>query len=178
MIRKKFSIVFQDYRLYAVTIAENVLMRRVKTKEDEERVIDALKKVGLYEKVMEYPDGIYTLQTRELNEKGASFSGGQLQRLALARVLASDADIYILDEPTSNLDPIAERNVNRLIIEESKHKTIIIIAHRLSTVVDADKIILIEDGKIVESGSHEELMNQDSFYKVMFETQASLYRRK
>ena len=177
VIRKKFSIVFQDYRLYAVTIAENVLMRRVETKDDEERVYEALKKVGLYEKVMEYPDGIYTLQTRELSEKGASFSGGQLQRLALARVLASDADIYILDEPTSNLDPIAERNINKLIIEESKSKTIIIIAHRLSTVVDADKIILIEDGKIVEAGSHEELMSQDSFYKVMFDTQASLYRR-
>ena len=91
---------------------------------------------------MEYPDGINTLLTRELDEKGASFSGGQLQRLAIARVLASDADIYILDEPTSNLDPIAERNINKLIIEESKQKTIIIIAHRLSTVVDADKIIL------------------------------------
>ena len=67
--------------------------------------------------------------------------------------------------------------INKLIIEESKSKTIIIIAHRLSTVVDADKIILIEDGKIVEAGSHEELMSQDSFYKVMFDTQASLYRR-
>ena len=178
VIRKKFAIVFQDYRLYAVTVGENVLMRRVETKEDEDIVVDALKKVGLYEKVMEYPDGINTLLTRELDEKGASFSGGQLQRLAIARVLASDADIYILDEPTSNLDPIAERNINKLIIEESKQKTIIIIAHRLSTVVDADKIILIENGKIVESGSHEELMNQDGFYKVMFNTQASLYKHK
>lgn len=177
-IRKKYSIIFQDYEVFAVTIAENILMRRLKTKEDEEKVIDVLKKVQLYDKVMEYPNGIHTLLTRELDESGASFSGGQLQRLVIARVLASDADIYILDEPTSNLDPIAERNVNKLLIEASKHKTIIIIAHRLSTVVDADKIILIENGKIVESGTHAELMRQKGFYSVMFNTQASLYKNR
>lgn len=176
-VRNKFSIVFQDYRLYAVTIAENVLMRRVKSEEDEKRVWDALEKVDLVEEVKKYPKGINTIQTRELDEKGAAFSGGQLQRLAIARVFASDADVYILDEPTSNLDPLAERNINKLIIEKSKDKTIIIIAHRLSTVVDADEIILIDNGQIVEKGSHEYLMKTNGKYANMFNTQAALYKR-
>lgn len=176
-VRDKFSIVFQDYRLYAVTIAENVLMRRVKSEEDEKRVWDALEKVDLVDVVKKYPKGINTIQSRELDEKGASFSGGEEQRIALARVFASDADVYILDEPTSNLDPLAERNINKLIIEKSQDKTIIIIAHRLSTVVDADVIILIEDGKIVEKGSHEYLMKTNGKYANMFNTQAALYKR-
>lgn len=176
-VRNKFSIIFQDYKLYAVTIAENVLMRRVKTEEDEKRVWDALEKVDLVDVIKKYPNGINTLQSRELDEKGASFSGGEQQRIALARVFASDADIYILDEPTSNLDPLAERNINKLIIEKSQDKTIIIIAHRLSTVVDADEIILIESGKIVEKGSHEYLMNANGKYANMFNTQAALYKR-
>ena len=99
-------------------------MRRVETEEDEQRVWDALEKVDLVDVVKKYPNGINTLQSRELDEKGASFSGGEQQRIALARVFASDADVYILDEPTSNLDPLAERNINKLIIEESKQKTI------------------------------------------------------
>ncbi len=178
VIRSKFSIVFQDYRIYAVSIAENILMRKVETKEDEELVWKALEKVGLAEEIKKYPNGIHTMQTRELDEKGASLSGGQMQRIAIARVFASDADIYVLDEPTSALDPLAERDINKLIIEKSVDKTIIIIAHRLSTVVDADQIILIENGKIVEKGSHEELLNQNGKYSVMFNTQAALYIRK
>ena len=176
-VRNKFSIIFQDYRLYAVTIAENVLMRRVKTEEDERRVWEALEKVDMIDVVNKYPKGINTLQSRELDEKGASFSGGEQQRIALARVFASDADVYILDEPTSNLDPLAERNINKLIIEKSQEKTIIIIAHRLSTVVDADEIILIENGKIVEKGSHDYLMKTNGKYANMFNTQAALYKR-
>ncbi len=177
-VRDKFAIVFQDYRLYAVTIGENVLMRRVETEEDEQKVWNALEKVDLVDEVKKYPNGIHTYQTRELDEKGAAFSGGQLQRLAIARVFASDAEVYILDEPTSNLDPIAERNINKLIIEKSQDKTIIIIAHRLSTVVDADEIVLIENGKIVEKGSHEHLMKTNGKYANMFNTQAALYRRQ
>jgi len=177
VIRKKFAIVFQDYRIYAVSIAENILMRKVESEEDEKRVWKALEKVGLADIVREYPDGIYTMQTRELNEKGLALSGGQMQRIAIARVFASDADVYVLDEPTSALDPLAERDINRLIIEKSKDKTIIIIAHRLSTVVDADEIILIENGKIVEQGSHEDLLKSNGKYALMFNTQAALYIR-
>lgn len=174
-IRSKFSIIFQDYRIYGVSIAENVLMREVKTKEDDEIVIDALTKVGLYDKISKLPEGIHTVYSREFSNEGLQLSGGEAQRLAIARVFASNASIYILDEPTSSLDPLAERDINRLILEKAKDKTIIIIAHRLSTVVDCDKIILIEYGKIIEEGTHEELINLNGKYKNMFVTQASLY---
>ena len=174
-IRSKFSIIFQDYRIYGVSIAENVLMREVKSKEDDEIVIDALTKVGLIDKISKLPDGIHTVYSREFSNEGLQLSGGEAQRLAIARVFASNASIYILDEPTSSLDPLAERDINRLILEKAKDKTIIIIAHRLSTVVDCDKIILIEYGKIIEEGTHDELIALNGKYKNMFVTQASLY---
>ena len=150
-------------------------MRHLETKEDEDLVWYALEKVGLKEKVASLPEGIHTLYSREFGKDGAVLSGGESQRLAIARVFASSADIYILDEPTSSLDPLAERDINNLIISQSKDKTIIIIAHRLSTVVDADRIILIEYGKIIEEGTHEELIKLKGKYHEMFMTQATLY---
>lgn len=178
VIRRKYSVIFQDFRLYFVSIAENVLMRHLETKEDEDLVWSALEKVGLKEKIESMPDGIHTLYSREFNFEGAVLSGGEAQRLAIARVFASSADIYILDEPTSSLDPLAERDINNLIISKSKDKTIIIIAHRLSTVVDADRILLIEYGKIIEEGTHEELIRKGGKYYEMFNTQAALYVHK
>lgn len=175
VIRRKYSVIFQDFRLYAVTIAENVLMRKLETKDDEAIVWDALEKVGLKEKIKNLPDGIHTIYSREFGREGAVLSGGEGQKLAIARVFASNADIYILDEPTSSLDPIAERDINNLIISKSKDKTIIIIAHRLSTVVDTDRILLIEYGKIIEEGTHQELIAKQGKYYEMFKTQAALY---
>lgn len=174
-IRSKYSIVFQDYRIYGVTIGENILMRKVETEEDEKRIWTALEYVGMKEKIENFADGINTMCTREFRTDGAEFSGGELQRLVIARAFASNADIYILDEPTSNLDPLAERRVNQLIIEKASDKAVIIIAHRLSTVVDADRIILIEYGKIIEEGNHEELMRLKGKYFEMFSTQGNLY---
>ena len=176
-LRKEFSIVFQDFQIYAVSIAENVLMRRVINEEDEKRVYQALEKVGLTEKINSLKDGIYTQVTREFDRSGASFSGGEKQRLAIARVFASDANVYILDEPTSALDPLAEERINKLIIQNAD-KTMFIIAHRLSTVVDADKIYLIRHGQIKESGTHEELMALEGTYYTMFNTQKSLFEKK
>ena len=175
VIRKKYSIIFQDFRLYDVTIAQNILMREVKSLEDEQVVLNALDLVGLKEKVMTLEKGIYTMYSREFN--GVEFSGGERQKLAIARVFASDADIYILDEPTSSLDPLAERDINRLIMEKSQDKTIIIIAHRLSTVVDANRIILMEYGRIIEDGTHHQLLLEKGKYYKMFSTQAALYVR-
>lgn len=177
-IRNEYSIAFQNFHLYAVTIAENVLMRRVKTKEDEELVWNTLRSVGLEEKVKQMPQGINTEVTREFDRDGASFSGGERQRLAIARVFASNKDIYILDEPTSSLDPLAEERINKLIIESAKDKTMFIIAHRLSTVVDADMIYLIDNGKIKECGTHQELMQMNGQYALMFNTQKQLYEEE
>jgi len=177
-IRSKYSIVFQDFQIYAVTIAENVLMRRVETKEDEQLVWSALRNVGLEEKIKTFKNGINTLVTREFDKDGVSFSGGERQRLAIARVFASNKDIYILDEPTSALDPLAEERINKLIISNAKDKTMIIIAHRLSTVVDADIIYLVREGQILEKGSHKELMELNGRYAYMFNVQKHLYEEK
>lgn len=176
-LRKEFSIVFQDFQIYAVSIAENVLMRRLKDKEDEKKVYEALEKVGLLDKVNSLKDGIYTQVTREFDMSGVAFSGGERQRLAISRVFASDANVYILDEPTAALDPLAEERINKLIIQNAD-KTMFIIAHRLSTVVDADKIYLVREGQIKESGTHEELMNLKGVYFEMFNTQKSLYEKQ
>lgn len=175
-IRRKYSIVFQDFQIYAVSIAENVLMRKY-SEADDEIIWKALDDVGLSEKVRSLPDGIHTMVTREFERDGMVFSGGEKQRLVIARILVSDAKICILDEPTSSLDPLAERNINQLIMEKSPDKTIIIIAHRLSTVVDSNRIILIENGEIVESGTHDELMRDKNRYYKMFTSQASLYQK-
>lgn len=177
-IRNEYSIIFQDFKIYAVTIAENILMRRVQSKEDEEIVWKALKSVGLDKKVKSLIKGIYTEVTREFDRDGANFSGGERQRLVIARVFASQKDIYILDEPTSSLDPISEERINKLIIENAKDKTMFIIAHRLSTVVDVDYIYLIDNGKIRECGTHHELMALNKRYALMFNTQKHLYEEK
>jgi ATP-binding cassette subfamily B protein len=176
-IRNEFSIIFQDFQTYALSIAENILMREVKSFDDEELVWEALEKVGLKEKVESLPDTIYTLVTREFDDNGVVFSGGERQKLVIARVFASNSEFYVLDEPTASLDPIAEKTINDLIIRNATNKTIIIIAHRLSTVVDVDHIILIEQGKIIEAGTHKELIDLKGKYYNMFETQASLYKK-
>ena len=174
-LRKNMAVVFQDYQIYAVSIAENILMRKVKSKEDEENVYKALDKVGLLEKVKSLKDGIYTQMTREFDVAGEAFSGGERQRIVVARVFASNADLYILDEPTASLDPLAEEKINKLILSTAKDKTIIIIAHRLSTVVDTDKIYLMKQGTFTEIGTHQELLSLNGDYALMFNTQKHLY---
>ncbi|MGD9604659.1 MAG: ABC transporter ATP-binding protein [Bacilli bacterium] len=176
-LRKQFSIVFQDFQIYAVTIGENILMREIKTPEDETIIWNALDKVGLRDFVQNLPDGINTLVTKEFDQNGVVFSGGDRQKLAIARVFASDAEVFILDEPTSSLDPYSEKAINDLIITNASNKTIIIIAHRLSTVVDVDHIILLEHGKIIESGTHQQLVGLQKRYYELFSTQASMYKK-
>lgn len=177
-IRNLYSIIFQDYNIYSVTLAENILMRRIKNDEDIELVHSVLKSVGLFDKVMKLKDGINTKVTREFMKDGAVFSGGEKQRIAIARVLASNKELYILDEPTSSLDPLSEARINKLLIDNSDNKTIIIIAHRLSSIVDMDMIYLISDGKVLEKGTHKELLEKNGHYALMFNTQKRLYERE
>ena len=178
LIRKNMAAIFQDYQIYATTIAENVLMRKVESKDDETKVIEAIKKVGLYEKVKNQEKGIYTLVTKEFDKNGFSLSIGEAQKIAIARVLASDASIYILDEATASLDPLSEEKINRLIMNEAKNKTIIIISHRLSSVVDAKTIYLLENGSFVEKGNHQQLLEKKGKYYKLFQTQKELYVEK
>lgn len=175
-IRKRIGAVFQDFQVYSFTIAENVLLREPKTEEDEELVIYALKFSGLYDKVKKLEKGIHTIVTKEFDEKGVELSGGEKQKLAIARAFAGDYDLIILDEPSSALDPIAETAMYDKVMELGKDKTLIFISHRLSTTVRADQIYLFEKGEIVESGRHQELMNiHDGKYRYMFNIQAQKY---
>ncbi len=176
--RDQFKAVFQDFKLFNVSIAENILMRPLKEKWEEELVIEALKKAEIYDKVSSLPLGIHTIIYSELDKNSTNFSGGELQKIALARVFASYSKVVILDEPTSALDPISEYNMYQSMIEACQDKSAIIISHRLSSAILADTIYYLEDGKIIESGSHQELMDKKGKYAKMFQIQAKQYELK
>ena len=171
-----FAPMFQNVEPLALTIAE-IVSSSERENQDEEKIISALKTVGLYELVETLPEGIYTPLTKILNPTGYVFSGGGNQKLAMARVIYnSERPIVILDEPTAALDSIAEERVYRDLDSVLKDRSAIFITHRLASVKFLDKIMLLNDGKIVEEGSHDELMMKDGVYKSMYEKQAYYYK--
>lgn len=172
--RRLFGVVFQDYKQFALSVAENVLGRPMRDG-DEAIVEDALRRAGIWDKISELPDGMYTQMTREFSEDRLVLSGGQSQMLAIASVYAHGSPIVILDEPSSALDPLAERELYRQMYSACEGKTMIFISHRLSSAVSADKVVLIEDGVVGEYGSHEELMRRGGRYAEMFRAQAESY---
>lgn len=135
-----------------------------------------LQKGDMLERINDLPNKMDTLVGREFAPDGAVFSGGETQKLAIARAIAKDAPVLILDEPSSALDPIAEYELNKTIEAAAKDRTVIFISHRLSTTRMADRIYLFDGGKITEQGSHEELMKQDGTYAKMFRVQAKKYQ--
>ena len=174
-LREKVGAVFQNIEVYAVSVAENVLLREVRNQEDIDLVNEALKFSGLYDYIYTLKDNINTVVTREFNKLGVVFSGGQTQKLAIARGYAQNYQLFILDEPSSALDPIAEAKVYDNMLELGKEKTMIFISHRLTTTVNADKIYLFENGTIIEQGTHQELIKLNGQYKKMFDSQAVKY---
>jgi ATP-binding cassette, subfamily B, bacterial len=175
-IRKNIGIIFQDYQMFSVSIAENILMRPIINREDDEdTVYKALKQVGLYDKIHSMENGIYTVLSREFTNSGAIFSGGEFQKLAIARIYAQKSNIIILDEPSSALDPIAENEFFNSVLDFVKDKTIILISHRMTNVNNVDRIFFIENGSIIEAGSHEELMSLDGKYAEMYKVQANKF---
>lgn len=166
---ENFSAVFQDYSLFGATVGENISMDTVY---DEKRALDALKESGFRK---ELKKGTDTVLLNEFDENGMQFSGGEAQKIAIARAFYKKCAFAILDEPSANLDPQAEYELNEAIIRAAKDKTVIFISHRLSTTVMADKIYMFENGEIVESGSHEELMSISGKYSEMFRLQAEKY---
>ena len=174
-LRSKVGAVFQNVETYAVSIAENILLRKPETEEDYKIIDEALKFSGLVEYVNSLENGLNTELSREFFHQGLVFSGGLNQRLAIARGYAQNYELFILDEPSSALDPIAETEVYRNMLAMGKDKTIIFISHRLTTTVNADKIYLFDDGKIIEEGTHEELMAKDGLYRKMFVSQSKKY---
>ncbi len=173
--RNKIGVVFQDYKIFATSIAENVMNGKYSPETDRQTVLDALEKADFTEKLKTLENGIDTHLTREFNEEGTNLSGGEQQKIAIARVFAKNCDLMILDEPSSALDPIAEYNLNQAITEKTKDKTVIFIAHRLSTTRMADRIYMFDSGSIVEEGSHDELMELNGKYAEMFRVQAEKY---
>lgn len=174
-LRKEVGAVFQNVEVYAVTIAENILLRTPTTKEDFDLVNEALQFSGLDTYVDTLPNGVNTILTKEFDKDGVVLSGGQNQRLAIARGYALNYNLFILDEPSSALDPLAEASVYNNMLTLGKDKTIIFISHRLTTTVNADYIYLFEKGKIIEEGTHEQLLRLNGKYKEMFTSQSKKY---
>lgn len=169
--RDRFSAVFQDFQLFACSVGENVALGKAA---DEARVKEALVHSGFSKPL---PDGIRTELLREFDDEGVMLSGGESQKVAIARAFYKDCPYVILDEPSANLDPVAEYNLNCAMMEAASHKTVIFISHRLSTTVNADKIYVMEKGRIIESGSHDELMKLNGTYAYMFNLQAEKYKK-
>ncbi len=176
-LRRRFATVFQDYKTFALSVNENVLCREV-TDEDRETAEIALKSSGAWDKIKTFPDKGDTLLTKEFDENGAGLSGGEQQKIAVARMFAKNFDIAILDEPSSALDPIAEYNMYENLIKGTRDKTVIYISHRLSSAVLSDRIIVIGGGRLLESGTHSQLMENNGNYAEMFTLQASRYREE
>lgn len=172
-----FGAVFQDIALLAVTIAENIAGADADNF-DRERVYDCLKKAGLYDKVMSLPEKENTRLVKSVFENATELSGGQTQKLALARALYKDAPILLLDEPTAALDPIAEQEMYLKYADFTKGKSSVFISHRLASTRFCDRIIMIENGTLTETGTHAQLMAQGGKYAELFELQSSYYNDK
>ncbi len=173
--RDSFGVVFQDFQLFAATIAENVKMDIVDEAKDNQKVEKALEQSGFDQKLESLEGGVSTLLTREFSKSGVNLSGGESQKVAIARVFEKKCNIAILDEPSSALDPVSEYEINQSMLGVANDKTVIFISHRLSTTVMADKIYMLEKGRIIEEGSHAELMKKGGKYAEMFNMQAEKY---
>ena len=174
--RKSFGTVFQDLQVFAMTLAENVLMRRPESEVDYDVIRTALKNAQFDVTHRGLTNGLDTVISREFDEEGFVPSGGQAQKIAIARVFAQSPDMVILDEPSSALDPLAEYNMYNNMMKLSEGKGMIFISHRLSSARMADQIYLMKDGRIVEQGSHEEMMALNGHYHEMFILQAENYQ--
>ena len=169
---ENYAAVFQDFSLFGATLGENVAM---KENPDIEKVMVSLKESS-FDK--ELPNGADSILLREFDDNGVSLSGGEAQKVAVARAFYKDCPFAILDEPSANLDPVSEYSLNEAMSRAAEDKTVIFISHRLSTTVMADVIYMLENGEIVESGTHEELMEKNGKYAYMFNLQAEKYKEE
>lgn len=167
-----FAAVFQDFSLFGATLGENVAMSE---NPDKEKVLHALKESSFTKQL---DNGVDSILLREFDDEGVSLSGGEAQKVAVARAFYKDCPFAILDEPSANLDPVSEYSLNEAMSRAAENKTVIFISHRLSTTVMADVIYMLENGEIVESGSHEELMAKNGKYAYMFNLQAEKYKEE
>ncbi|MCH5347691.1 MAG: ABC transporter ATP-binding protein [Oscillospiraceae bacterium] len=168
-----FSVVFQDSKLFSFSIGENVA---ASTEFDPERAVDCVRRSGLSERLDSMPDGINTYIYKNFDEHGVEISGGEAQKLCLARAVYKGAAFIVLDEPTAALDPISEHDIYTKFNEIVGTRTAIYISHRLSSCRFCDEITVMEDGKIAERGSHQELLEMDGVYSSLWTAQAEYYK--
>ncbi|MEN8906166.1 MAG: ABC transporter ATP-binding protein [Clostridiales bacterium] len=173
--KEDFSAVFQDSDVLPISIKNNIKMNR-DSYNNIEKINDSIKKAGLAKKINSLPEGVETQLIKHISENGTELSGGEKQKLLLARALYREAPVLILDEPTAAMDPIAEQDIYLKYNEYTKGKTAIFISHRLSSTRFCERIILISDGKIKEIGTHDELILKNGDYAKMFSMQSRYYR--
>lgn len=174
-LHSRFATVFQDYKTFALSVNENVICHEC-SEDEKELARKALEQSGAWKKVQTLQNGADTVLTREFDETGAGLSGGETQKTAVARMFARNFDVAILDEPSSALDPIAEYNMYENLVSATKNKTVLYISHRLSSAVLSDKIFVLKNGMLIESGTHSQLMEMQGEYCSMFTLQASRYK--
>ncbi len=173
--QRLLSVVFQDAFLLSFTIEMNIA-GTVPDAAEREKVKEALREVGLWEKVEQLPDGARTYISQTLDENGVLFSGGEMQRLFLARALYRNGPVLVLDEPTAALDPIAESSLYEEYNHMAEEKTALFISHRLASTKFCDRIFLLENGRIAEEGTHEALMQRHGKYRELFDIQSHYYK--
>lgn len=171
---KLFTTVFQNFNLLAFSVAENIDFSTNEQK-DVTGVKEVLARQGILNRVEEHPNGIDTCVSQEYSSDGVNFSGGERQKIAIARADYKQAPVFILDEPASALDPLAEKKLYDDMNSIIDNKMMIIISHRLQSVMLCDEIIYLKHGEIVETGSHKEMMRNGKNYSKMFELQAHWY---
>ena len=172
--RKQFSAAFQDYKVMAMSVKDNVLMGEHFDNPDG-TAEHALLCAGVWEKVNSLSNGMNTIMTKEFDNDGAVLSGGEQQKIVVARAFAQQASVKVFDEPSSALDPIAEYDLYKGIMNESKGHITLFISHRLSSVKDADEVFMLENGTVIEQGTHRQLMDMNGKYCEMFTKQAQNY---
>ncbi len=170
-----FGIIFQDFGRYAVSVTENIKFGDMEREYTEENIRTAAYQSNSEDFIANLPDGYETPLTRVFEDNGIELSGGQWQKLSIARAFYSDSDIIILDEPTASLDPMAEQEIFNRFDELRQDKTTVFVSHRLSSATTADKIFVLEYGELIEQGSHSELMAKHGKYYELFSTQARRY---
>ncbi len=173
--RALFSALFQDFVKYSFTLRENIALSDYGQLDNDEKILDAAEKSEVAEFTRDWKNGIDTPLTRDFEDDGKELSGGQWQRIALARVFFADRSFILLDEPSASLDVFAEEKIFNQFANLSFERTSVIISHRLSSIVNADKIIVLKGGAIIEEGSHKELLGSGGYYAGLFGLQASRY---
>ncbi len=170
-----FGIIFQDFGRYACSVSENIMFGEIGRERDDTRLAEAAESANAKDFIAALPDGMETPLMRIFEKTGIELSGGQWQKLAIARAFYSDSDILILDEPTASLDAIAEQEIYTQFEALRKDKTTIFVSHRLSSATTASKIVVLEYGRVIEEGTHKELMELEGRYHELFTTQAKHY---